>query len=365
MYLLYPTKAVTALALCLGTFWDTSLKVQAFSTKPLFSSSIQTPSKPFSRQSHLSVAAGSNQDLISFKSAVVPEEDLHPIFKVGSGEKEKIVNAFGLWALVVSLITCPIWYLALKTVNAVNMMFEDLDPNREIYDFTGKIWSRVWLFMTASYPEITGEIDQIKKENGACLYVANHASWLDIPIVCTVLDPVFKFISKGSLKGLPCIGDQLVGGKHILIDREDRRSQLRTFKEGIAWLQKGVPLMAFPEGQRSNDGHLMEFKGGAFSMAVREKVPIVPITISNAYATMPSNSFFPVQPGSGKLAVHIHPAIHVDGKTEDELEELVRNAIMSKLPLDQLPHPKVDVIESPVGEKGSSEENPKELQASL
>jgi len=103
----------------------------------------------------------------------------------------------------------------------------------------------------------------------------------------------------------------------------------------------------------------MDFKGGAFSMAVREKVPIVPITISNAYATMPSNSFFPVQSGAGKLSVHVHPAIDVEGKSEDELENLVRTAIMSKLPLDQLPHPKEE-IEAPVDEG----ENNKELQAS-
>jgi len=211
MILSSPSKILPLLIVCLGTYWDASTKVQAFSTKPLTSYSIKTPTKPFLRTSYLSVAAGSNEDLVSFKSAVVPEEDLHPLFKIGTGEKEKIVNAFGVWTFVVSLITCPIWYLAMKLVNAINMMFEDLDPNREFYDFTGKVWSRVWLFMTASYPEITGDVDEIGKRKGACLYVANHASWLDIPIVCTVLDPVFKFISKGSLKGLPCIGDQLVG----------------------------------------------------------------------------------------------------------------------------------------------------------
>jgi 1-acyl-sn-glycerol-3-phosphate acyltransferase len=122
-----------------------------------------------------------------------------------------------------------------------------------------------------------------------------------------------------------------------LIDREDRRSQLRTFKEGIAWLKKGVPLMAFPEGKRSKDGRLMEFKGGLFSMAVKTKVPIVPITICNAHAIMPSYGLLPVQRGAGKLHVHVHEAIDTDGKTEAELGELVRAAFLSQLPLDQHP----------------------------
>jgi len=126
-------------------------------------------------------------------------------------------------------------------------------------------------------------------------------------------------------------------GDHILIDREDRRSQLRTFKEGINWLKKGVPLMAFPEGQRSPDGRLIDFKGGLFSMAVKTGVPIVPLSISHTYAIMPSNALFPVQSGKGKLHVHVHEPIESTGRTDAELADLVRKAFLSELPLDHLP----------------------------
>lgn len=128
-------------------------------------------------------------------------------------------------------------------------------------------------------------------------------------------------------------------GNHILIDREDRRSQIRTFKEGITWLKNGVPIMAFPEGMRSRDGRLMAFKGGLFSMAVKTKVPIVPITISNTHAVFPANAVFPVQRGGSKLQVHVHSPIDTTDKTEAELEILVREAFLSKLPKDQHPLP--------------------------
>ena len=160
---------------------------------------------------------------------------------------------------------------------------------------------------------------------------------VDIPVLCTVLDPVFKFIAKGELAKVPCIGTQLSGGEHIMIDRDDRKSQLRTFKETISWLRKGVPIMAFPEGQRSYDGRLMDFKGGLFLAAVKTGVPIVPITISHAHAVMPSNSFFPVQSGRGKLHVHVHDQIDTAGKNEDELVEAVRSAFISTLPAEQHP----------------------------
>ncbi len=141
-------------------------------------------------------------------------------------------------------------------------------------------------------------------------------------------------------------------GNHVLIDREDRRSQLRTFKDGVSWLNKDVPIMAFPEGKRSKDGRLMEFKGGIFSMAVKAQVPIIPISIANTHAVMPSNALFPFQPGAGKLHVHIHPPIEVEGKTDNELAELVRDALLSKMPADQ--HPlKTDLkIEDTVSDSG-------------
>jgi len=292
---------------------------------------------------HVSTGIDDNtQNGIYQNPFVIPREDVHPIFS----PKGKVVNAFGVMVALVSLVTGPIWMAAMKTLQMVNKVFKSFDPNRAIYDYTGKIWSRVFLWLSMSYPTLTGNVQYLKEHNGPCLFVANHASWLDIPVLCTVLDPVFKFIAKGELGNVPCIGDQLRGGNHILIDREDRRSQLRTFKEGCGWLNKGVPLMAFPEGRRSADGRLMDFKGGEFSMAVRCNVPIIPITISNTHAIMPSYSLFPIQSGAGKLSVHIHPPINIDGRKEAELSELVREAIVSKLPIDQRPAPPPEEIVS-------------------
>lgn len=98
--------------------------------------------------------------------------------------------------------------------------------------------------------------------------------------------------------------------------------------------------MAFPEGQRSKSGRLMEFKGGIFSIAKRMNVPIVPISLSHTHAIMPSNALFPVQSGRGKLGVHVHEAIDTTDKTEAELEVLVREALLSAMPRDQ--HPLVE-----------------------
>ncbi len=72
-------------------------------------------------------------------------------------------------------------------------------------------------------------------------------------------------------------------------------------------------------------------------MAVKAKVPIVPLSIANAHAVMPGSGFVPVQSGSGKLRVFVHEPIEAEGKSEEEMVELVREALLRELPLDQHP----------------------------
>ena len=89
----------------------------------------------------------------------------------------------------------------------------------------------------------------------------------------------------------------------------------------------------------------MEFKGGIFSMAVKAKVPIVPLSIANTHAVMPDVGFLPVQSGQqGGLRVFVHSPIDVEGKSEDEIAMEVREALLRELPADQ--HPlEVGVVE--------------------
>lgn len=191
--------------------WNTLALLLVVGTSEAFAPGTSYNTKPPKALPITALNVGSSPDLldgVDSRSFVLPRDEVNPILTFGSDEKEKVVNAFGLWCLVVSLITGPVWMLAMKLVHRM----ED-DKNRSLYDRTGKIWSKVWLTMTDSYPTVTGNLERLKSgdEGGACLFVANHASWLDIPVLCTVLDPVFKFIAKGELSKVPCIGTQLAG----------------------------------------------------------------------------------------------------------------------------------------------------------
>jgi 1-acyl-sn-glycerol-3-phosphate acyltransferase len=163
----------------------------------------------------VAVAVAPDESLLDFR---IEREDANPIIRIGKGENEKVVNGFGLWCALVSVLTGMLWMAAMMMVDGMNKSMNDWDPNFSVFDKTGKIWAKTWLTMTNSFPTIAGDVERLRKgENGPCLYVANHASWLDIPVLCTILDPVFKFIAKGELRNVPLIGQQLEGVSALLI----------------------------------------------------------------------------------------------------------------------------------------------------
>ena len=144
----------------------------------------------------LNSAALSSEDDENSATFFIPKEKSNPILRFSSDESEKIINGFGLWGLVATLVTGPIWSLAMYAVSALQKINPEFDKNHAIYDYTGKLWSRFWLMTIHSDPQITGETQLVQGSDEEklvpALYVANHCSWLDIPMICTILDPVFK-----------------------------------------------------------------------------------------------------------------------------------------------------------------------------
>jgi len=186
-----------------------STSVDAFAPPPTHQSLPHQNSR-HALEASIAPPEGSSLDdsLLSSRQFLLSIDEANPLIRMGQGDKEKMVNAFGLWCAVVSLITGPVWMAAMMIVDAISNKNEEWDPHRAIYDSTGKVWAKTWLAMTNSSPSVSGEPLMTGRP---CLYVANHASWLDIPVLCTVLDPVFKFIAKGELAKVPCIGQQLHG----------------------------------------------------------------------------------------------------------------------------------------------------------
>ena len=156
------------------------------------------------------------------QSHVLTIEEMSPIFQwTNSKGKTKVLNLYGLYNLFIIAATLPFWLLSMEILQRLGDSIEGFDDNRAKFDYSGKIWCRTYLRLVDSYPELAGDVSRLKdKENGgyggACLFVANHASFLDIAVLCTVLDPVFKFIAKDSLVKFPGVGKQLLGVSYLI-----------------------------------------------------------------------------------------------------------------------------------------------------
>lgn len=256
-----------------------------------------------------------------------------------SGTKLNLFGGlYGCLAIVLGLF----WYAGL---NACQLAYENpeldkLDPHRYWPILCGQVWGVSLMNLTNCHPKITGQ-ENLSKIDGPVMFVANHASHMDIPFVCAAIGwQNYKIVAKKELLNVPVLGKSLQVAGHVLLDRNNRKSQLQSFKQGVHYLQNGVHLVAFAEGTRSKDGRLQPFKKGACKMAEKAHVAIIPLSIRNAHKMQPPKFAFPVTHSQEPLfpaEVVIGEPIMTDGVSDEEVTERVWNAIADYLPPSQKP----------------------------
>jgi 1-acyl-sn-glycerol-3-phosphate acyltransferase len=125
---------------------------------------------------------------------------------------------------------------------------------------------------------------------GGAIVVSNHQSLLDIPVLLSALPGDVRFLAKRELGRVPVFGASMVRAGNILIDREDPREAMGLLREAGERIRKGQLLVVFPEGTRSADGTIGEFKAGAFHLARKAGAVIVPVYIDGGRAALPKGS---------------------------------------------------------------------------
>jgi len=140
-----------------------------------------------------------------------------------------------------------------------------------------------------------------------------------------------KWVIKQELRKMPGIGLGCEKAGHIFVDRRNPKQASRAIRAALARLGNGVGILFFPEGTRSLDGRLLEFKKGAFRLSQDQGIPILPVTLVGTRDVLPARSLLPF-PGSVRMI--IHPAIMPRDKTVEELIDETRRAIASALPTE-------------------------------
>ena len=194
-----------------------------------------------------------------------------------------------------------------------------LDPSRRWPSFFQGLWVH-WLFRTNGIHLRLEGMENLKKDQSYIL-VSNHASILDIPALISAAPFPVRFLAKKSLLWYPIFGWFLYLSGHILIDRESAQSALRSLKKAPSLLKKGICIVVFPEGTRSPDGEVKEFKHGAFLLAQHSKFPVVPVSITGTYEMLPRHGWC-FRPGT--IHIRMGEPIPTRDLSHQESRDLVR-----------------------------------------
>lgn len=189
-------------------------------------------------------------------------------------------------------------------------------------------WSRFVMNISGAKINIIG-LENLPKDQ-TVLFVSNHQSNFDIPLLLRCIDIPKGFIAKKELETWPVISTWMKYSNCIFMDRSNLRKSAQSIVEGINLLKSGYSMVIFPEGTRSKGNPVNEFKGGSFKLAVKSKCPIVPITINGTYKLLEANHNM-IKGANVELI--IHPPIYMDNLKNEELEtlpETVRSIISSK-----------------------------------
>lgn len=165
-------------------------------------------------------------------------------------------------------------------------------------------------------------------EGDGRIIASNHESWFDVFALAAYLPGEYRFVAKKELRRIPIFGRSWVACGHVSIDRQNRESAVESLAIAADQItERRLAVVMFPEGTRSRDGYLGEFKRGAFVLAIQAGVPVVPVAVLGSRHIMPKGSF---RIGRGEIVVKIGEPVPVQGlahKDRADLQRTVRSRI--------------------------------------
>ena len=191
----------------------------------------------------------------------------------------------------------------------------------DIYWKNSVIWSKFFLRVSGIEVKVTG-LKNLEL-SGTKVYVANHQSNFDIPCLMASIEKPFSFIVKKELFKVPIMGWYMKKRGDISVDRKNPRSAMKTLINISKRISEGEVFLIFPEGTRSLDGNVGEFKKGSLFLAVQNEAKIIPIGISGSINIQKKGSYF-IRPC--RVSINIGEPIT---PSKDLENETIRQTIIS------------------------------------
>lgn len=162
-------------------------------------------------------------------------------------------------------------------------------------------------------------INQLDRKKGI-IYVCNHQSNLDIPVIMTALHMDVGFVAKHEMKSWPFFSIWMKKSRCVFLNRENPREGIKSIQESVRLIKQGYPIVIFPEGERSLDSKMLNFKKGSFKLATETNGIIVPLTIKGSFNIQKRGEW--KMKRHQRVDVVIDRPIFVSELSRDEVKEL-------------------------------------------
>ena len=232
----------------------------------------------------------------------------------------------------------PLIYMYTVVLGIISIPVSLLGEKETVLHGFARFWSQLIMKTIASPVKVTGldKIDASKPH----VFAVNHASAMDIPVLYVYLPFQFRILFKKELLAYPIVGWHLRRSGQVCIDQQNAGGSIGSIRSALKSLKKGMPLVIFPEGGRTPDGEIKPFLPGAFFLAIRSQVDVVPVALVGTYELLPMNTF---HVKSQPLEMRVGAPISTQGLRMEDLDMLsakvqsaVENLYYAESPSDYL-----------------------------
>lgn len=237
----------------------------------------------------------------------------------------KYILAAYFW--LIFLTTTAVLFIWICFVYAYHKLFKPERVSEACHD-VAVLWGRTLFALGPAWSHQVRGREHIPSDGKPYVMVANHTSSADIWALFLV-GGQFRWLSKDAMFRIPCVGQAMRWAGYVSVTRGNKQSQYQAVETSRQWLRRGVSMAFFPEGTRSEDGHVKEFKSGAFKLAQEERVAIVPVVLRGTRDMLVKNSGFPRQ---AHLDIEVLPPVWgEEGEETRFYAERVRQMIETRL----------------------------------
>lgn len=229
-------------------------------------------------------------------------------------------SAFFRWLTYLVLI--PLILASTTFFGCISLLCGLWDRSGRQQHFIAHLWARSLLLFSLSPVTLVGR--EKLRTRQAAVYASNHLSYYDTPVLFAKLPFQFRIFAKQGLWKIPFIGWYLNRSGQVPVDQSTARNAVASLNRGVQTLKNGLPLVIFPEGGRTRNGHPQTFVAGAAYMAIKAQVPLVPVTLIGTYELLPMHTYH-LHPRA--LAIIIGDPIPTEGLTTRDADALTERLL--------------------------------------